>query len=75
MSERALHLAAIRERDAATADSWFEDETPIDLVARAIQDRRWLLTEIDRLTAENEALQHDIERALSNHSADLTVQS
>jgi hypothetical protein len=64
MSERATRLAAIRERDDKTADSWFEDELPVDLVARAIQDRRWLLTEIDRLITENQALTSGVGRAL-----------
>jgi hypothetical protein len=34
----------------------------------------FLERENERLRAENEALRHDLERALSNHAADLTNQ-
>lgn len=40
------HLAEIRQRDLASADTWFR--APHSAAARAIQDRRWLLAELDR---------------------------
>jgi hypothetical protein len=43
------HLASIRARDAA-AQEWFA-------IPSAIHDRRWLLAEVDRLTAELAAAQ------------------
>lgn len=38
----------IRERDAASADTWFK-EPALGACGRAFIDRRWLLAEADRL--------------------------
>ena len=51
------HLAAIRARDAQTPASWFSDEIAPNLIAIAVQDRRALLAEIDRLEGELAAAQ------------------
>jgi len=42
-------LAEISARDQMSADTWFK--TPNTGPARAFQDRRWLLQEVDRLQA------------------------
>lgn len=47
----AIHLAAIRERDANAAATWFK-EPALGACGRAFIDRRWLLAEIDRLQIE-----------------------
>jgi hypothetical protein len=52
----ATHLAAIRERDASAAVTWFKVPA-LGACGRAFIDRRWLLSEVDRLTAELTAAQ------------------
>lgn len=47
----SIHLAAIRKRDAESAETWFKERAP-GACGRAIQDRRWLLAELDRAYAE-----------------------
>jgi hypothetical protein len=43
------HLAAIRMRDAVAPESRFDSETVGNM---AFIDRRWLLAELDRVSAE-----------------------
>ncbi|MGH8261386.1 MAG: hypothetical protein ACREUG_17020 [Steroidobacteraceae bacterium] len=56
-----IDLEAIRTRDAASAETWFR--APHSAAARAIQDRRALLAEVDRLAAAHQELQGRFEGA------------
>jgi hypothetical protein len=53
------HLTAIRERDASSAATWFKPSRDHHACARAIQDRRYLLAELDRVQAENDKLRDE----------------
>ena len=56
----ATHLAAIRLRDSQSAEIWFrttpKEPDGVGACGRAFIDRRWLLAEVDRLTAERDSL-------------------
>ena len=44
----STHLAAIRARDAECSEGWFSGDPATSILGRVIQDRRFLLAELDR---------------------------
>jgi hypothetical protein len=69
-----IHLAAIRARDAQSAETWFrttpKEPDGVGACGRAFIDRRWLLAELDREVEKNDKLRDEAFR-LRQRLADL----